>query len=106
MSSPAPQPAPNFDRVLRGFDRRQVDDLVDRANVTLVELTGVPAFTDAAVPALGIPEGRRPAPISVAELRSPSLDVILRGYERSQVIEVLTDLADRIAEAESRGDRG
>lgn len=106
MSSPVPAHAPRFDLVLRGFDRRQVDDLVDRANVTLTMLTGVPAFTDAAVPVPGLAARRQPAPISAAELREPSLDVILRGYERSQVVEVLSDLADRISEAESRGDRG
>ncbi|MFE3461079.1 hypothetical protein ACFXKD_26345 [Nocardiopsis aegyptia] len=106
MSSPVPPRVPAFDVVLRGFDRRQVDDLVDRANVTLTTLTGVPAFTDAAVPVPGLPERRRPEPISAAELRESSLDVILRGYDRSQVVDVLSDLVDRITEAESRGDRG
>ncbi|WP_304452238.1 hypothetical protein [Nocardiopsis sp. YSL2] len=106
MNSPVPPRVPAFDVVLRGFDRRQVDALVDRANVTLATLTGVPAFTDAAVLVPGLPARRRPEPISAAELRSPSLDLTLRGYERTQVSEVLSDLADRITEAESRGDRG
>ncbi|GAB2512686.1 hypothetical protein [Nocardiopsis aegyptia] len=106
MSSPVPPRVPAIDVVLRGFDRRQVDDLVDRANVTLTTLTGVPAFTDAAVPVPGFPERRPPEPISAAELRESSLDVTLRGYDRSQVVDVLSDLADRITEAESRGDRG
>ncbi|KOX17101.1 DivIVA domain-containing protein [Nocardiopsis sp. NRRL B-16309] len=106
MNSPVPVRAPAFDVVLRGVDRRQVDDLVDRANVTLATLTGVPAFTDAALPVPGFPERRQPAPISAADLRAASLDVALRGYDRNQVGDVLNDLADRITEAESRGGRG
>ncbi|WP_121181213.1 hypothetical protein [Nocardiopsis sp. Huas11] len=106
MNSPAPEPSPGFDMVLRGFDRRQVDDLVDRANVTLTALTGVPAYTQAAVPVPGLAAHRQPAPITATELRAAVLDMSLRGYERNQVSEVLSDLADRITEAESRGDRG
>ncbi|MFD6948851.1 hypothetical protein A6A08_14645 [Nocardiopsis sp. TSRI0078] len=106
MTSPAPQPLPAFDVILRGFHRRQVDDLLDRVNFTLATLTGTPAFTDAAIPITGLPPEQTPEPITAQELRDATLDLVLRGYDRDQVSHVLSDLVERLADAESRTARG
>lgn len=71
MTSPAPQPLPAFDVVLRGFHRHQVDGLIDRVNFTLATLTGAPVFTDAAIPIAGLPPEQNPDPITAQELRRP-----------------------------------
>ncbi|NYH52329.1 MULTISPECIES: hypothetical protein [Nocardiopsis] len=106
MTSPAPQPLPAFDVVLRGFHRHQVDGLIDRVNFTLATLTGAPVFTDAAIPIAGLPPEQNPDPITAQELRAATLDLVLRGYDRSQVSYVLSDLAERLDDAESRTARG
>ncbi|WP_017541345.1 DivIVA domain-containing protein [Nocardiopsis halophila] len=62
---------PEFDVVMRGYDRGQVAVLVGRY------LAGDAALT-------------------AEELRSPGLDVVLRGFDRSQVAAYLERAADRL----------
>ena len=104
MTPPVPQPLPEFDLILRGYDRRQVDELIDRANFTVAALTGTPVFT----PPLLLPgqSAERPQPIGSEELRSATLDLALRGYDRQQVSDTLSYLAEQLTEAESRKARG
>lgn len=91
-----PLAAPELDVVLRGYDRVQVADLLDRAFATLTARTGVPAPVE--VPA-GTPH------IASGELASARLDVVLRGYDRTQVADLLNDLAQRIARSEAHSGR-
>ncbi|PDP87972.1 hypothetical protein CQJ94_09105 [Glycomyces fuscus] len=104
MTSPAPRPLPlpAFDVVLRGFDRHQVDDLVHRASFTLASLAGGPAPADDD----GRPVAPEPDPITSAELADAPVDLVLRGYDRHQVKDVLSRLVELLAEAESRATRG
>ncbi|MFL1437323.1 DivIVA domain-containing protein [Nocardiopsis protaetiae] len=87
---------PAFDVVLRGYDRAQVSDLLDRAFATLTARTGAPS-------PVGVPAGT--PPITSAELASARFDVVLRGFHRTQVASVLNDLAQRIARSEARSGR-
>ncbi|MFD3688964.1 hypothetical protein ACFWTE_29595 [Nocardiopsis sp. NPDC058631] len=96
--------SPVFDVVLRGFNRAQVDDLIDRTSFTVAVLTGSPVYSDTPFPEL--PEEQRPAPISAEELRTAGLDLVLRGYDRAQVRDVLSGLVERLSDAESRASRG
>ncbi|MFI6575498.1 hypothetical protein ACIBFB_06830 [Nocardiopsis sp. NPDC050513] len=100
MSSPKPLPfpAPFFDVVLRGYDRPTVDALVSRAYATLLAGT-FPTRTFALDPLLGL-DGAEP--ITVQELRAASIDVVLRGYDRAQVEDILNAVEGHLAEAESR----
>ncbi|WP_444961592.1 hypothetical protein [Nocardiopsis sp. M1B1] len=108
MTSPAPRPLPfpGFDIVLRGFDRHQVDDLVHRATSTLTALTGGPVLTDEDGRALDRPSAPTPDPITSAELAEAPVDLVLRGYDRHQVKDLLSLLVERLAEAESHTTRG
>ncbi|CAL9511625.1 hypothetical protein SUDANB121_03670 [Nocardiopsis dassonvillei] len=89
-------PRPQLDVVLRGYEREQVSELLDRAFATLSARTGVPA-----------PFGTPPEapPVTSAELASARFDVVLRGYDRVQVSDTLNDLARRIARTEAPGVR-
>ncbi|WP_306369073.1 DivIVA domain-containing protein [Nocardiopsis sp. CC223A] len=89
----APPPQPAFDVVLRGYERTQVSDLLDRAYATLTARTGVAA-------PVAVPPGT--ATVTADELASARFDVVLRGYDRAQVADALNDLARRIARAEAR----
>jgi DivIVA domain-containing protein len=103
-ASPAPGPPvaepplsrPKFDVVLRGYERTQVSDLLDRAFATLSARTGVPSSVE-------IPVGT--PPITAAELAFARLDVVLRGYDRTQVADALNDLAQHIARSEAHSGR-
>jgi phenylalanyl-tRNA synthetase beta subunit len=106
MTSPVPRPFPAFDVVLRGFDRHQVDDLIHRACATLASLTGGSVFTDDAGRPADLPAGPEPDPITSAELAAAPVDLVLRGYDRPQVKDVLSRLVELLAEAESRTTRG
>ncbi|WP_150254047.1 hypothetical protein [Nocardiopsis deserti] len=108
MTSPAPRPFPfpGFDVVLRGFDRRQVDDLVHRASFTLAALTGGPVLTDEDGRSVDLPSAPAPDPITSAELADAPVDLVLRGYDRHQVKDVLSRLVELLAEAESHTTRG
>lgn len=87
----SPTPPPEFDVVLRGYDRHEVEDLVTRARDSLDALSG------------GRGAG---APITSAELREgSSLSLVLRGYDRRQVDRHLELLADRLAQAERSAGR-
>ncbi|MEU0488468.1 DivIVA domain-containing protein [Nocardiopsis sp. NPDC006139] len=87
-----PPPLPEFDVVLRGYDRVQVSELLDRAFATLAARTGVPS-------PVAVPAGT--AAITADELAFARLDVVLRGYDRTQVADALNDLAQRIARSEA-----
>ena len=81
MNPPATAlPEPEFDLVLRGFDRTQVADVVEQGLRALVS-----------------PES---ATISAGRLRElvrvPDFDVVLRGLDRDQVLGYLGLLADRL----------
>ncbi|WP_026122757.1 hypothetical protein [Nocardiopsis halotolerans] len=106
MRSPVSQPFPGFDIVLRGFDRRQVDDLVHRANFTLATLDGSPYFVGEVTSFADLPEEQRPDPVTARELDTAAVDIVLRGYDRTQVMDVLSELVMRLTEAESRATRG
>ncbi|MEE2039428.1 hypothetical protein Q8791_19600 [Nocardiopsis sp. CT-R113] len=110
MTSPEPPPPlpafPVFDVVLRGFNRAQVDDLLHRTASTLAVLTGSPLHSDAPFPFPRATEEEPPAPISAAELGQARLDLALRGYDRTQVQDVLHHLVDLLSDAESRASRG
>lgn len=69
-------PEPEFDLVLRGFDRNQVADVIEQG-----------------LRALSAPSS---AAIAVERLRSPEFDVVLRGLDRQQVMDYLDLLADRL----------
>ncbi|WP_285729578.1 hypothetical protein [Nocardiopsis sp. ATB16-24] len=105
MTSPVPQPLPDFDIVLRGYDRRQVDELIDRANSTVAALTGTPVFA-MPTPLPGQPARPSAEPIGSEELRTATLSLVLRGYDRHQVSDTLSYLVEQLAEAESRKARG
>jgi hypothetical protein len=106
MTSPAPHPFPGFDIVLRGFDRHQVDELVHRASFTLTALTGGPVLTGEDGWILNPPSAPAPDPITSAELADAPVDLVLRGYDRSQVKDLLSRLVELLAEAESHTTRG
>lgn len=81
MNPPATAlPEPEFDLVLRGFDRTQVADVIEQG-----------------LRALASPGS---ATISAEQLRglshSPDFDVVLRGLDRDQVLDYLGLLADRL----------
>lgn len=77
MNPPATAlPEPEFDLVLRGFDRTQVADVIERGLRALVS----PAS----------------ATTSAEQLRAPGFDVVLRGLDRGQVLDYLGLLADRL----------
>lgn len=69
----------SFGFVLRGYDPDQVNDLIRRANQALGSAD--PAHRGAVE----------------RELRQPTLAVVLRGYDRSQVEERLAVLADQLS---------
>lgn len=92
--------------VLRGYDRSQVEEIVRRAASSIAALTGSAVFSDDPLPSDGRPEEHGPAPIDSAELRDTRLDTVLRGYDRTQVGDFLSGLAERLSDAESRADRG
>ena len=92
----SPLAVPDFDIILRGYDRVQVTDLLHRAIVTLAAGTGER-------PRAEIPAGT--TAVTAAELASARFDVVLRGYDRVQVDAVLDDLAQRVARSEERGGR-
>ncbi|OLT26497.1 hypothetical protein BJF83_21045 [Nocardiopsis sp. CNR-923] len=103
MSSPQPLPfpAPSFDVVLRGYDRTTVDALVSRAYATLLDET-LPKRTFALAPWLSL-DGADP--LTVSELRAARIDVVLRGYDRAQVEDLLNSVEGHLARAESRNGR-
>ena len=67
-----------FDLALRGYDRLQVDDMMQRAEAAA-------ASTDPALRAR-----------TCHELRSVQFSVVLRGYKRPEVDHFLKALADEI----------
>lgn len=69
-------PEPEFDLVLRGFDRNQVADVIEHGLRALVS----PGSST----------------ISGEWLRAPDFDVVLRGLDRDQVLDYLGLLADRL----------
>ncbi|WP_051415853.1 DivIVA domain-containing protein [Nocardiopsis sp. CNT312] len=72
-------PSPEFDTVLRGYDRHTVDSLVRRALAAL--------------------DGDRDTPVTADELRTPRIAVVLRGYDRTQVEDYLRELAAALSGA-------
>lgn len=104
MTSPVPLPRPEFDLVLRGYDRRQVDELIDRVDSTVAALTDTPVFTPP--PPLPGQSAEHPQPIGSEELRAATLNLALRGYDRHQVSDALFYLVEQLTEAESRKARG
>ncbi|MFD6095444.1 DivIVA domain-containing protein [Nocardiopsis flavescens] len=89
----SPLAVPDFDIILRGYDRVQVTDLLHRAIVTLAAGTGER-------PRAEIPAGT--TAVTAAELASARFDVVLRGYDRTQVAGWIEDLARDIALLEAR----
>ncbi|MEU3305730.1 hypothetical protein ACWGSK_07065 [Nocardiopsis sp. NPDC055551] len=81
MNPPATAlPEPEFDLVLRGFDRTQVADLIELGLRALVS-----------------PESVTISAERLRELlRAPEFDVVLRGLDRGQVLDYLDLLADRL----------
>ena len=79
-SMDSPLPEPEFDVVLRGYDRPQVDTVIEDALRALVSPGA--------------------ATITADRLRAAELDVVFRGYDRNQVADYLDLLADRIDDAE------
>ncbi|MBA9004746.1 DivIVA domain-containing protein [Thermomonospora cellulosilytica] len=79
---------PEFPVVLRGYDRRQVDELIARLEGTL---------------------GRAPlrgARVGVAELQNTVFDVVLRGYDRRQVDMVLSRYQQELSALEGGAPAG
>ncbi|MCY9786204.1 DivIVA domain-containing protein [Nocardiopsis sp. EMB25] len=83
----SPDSRPEFDVVLRGYHRTQVDEAVGRARAAL---SGDPS----------------PTPITAGQLRATLFDVVLRGYDRAQVEAYFQQLTDDLAEIESRNTQG
>jgi DivIVA domain-containing protein len=85
-----------FPVALRGYDRAQVDEVLDRIAVTMGR--GAPR---------PVPEsGDRPAqPITADEVRESRFDAVLRGYDRRPVDEALREHIRRLAAAGPRSSR-
>ncbi|MFW6638637.1 DivIVA domain-containing protein [Nocardiopsis algeriensis] len=113
MGFPSP-PVPEFDVVLRGYDRTQVTDAVTRAHAAVsgdssaphigaaelaalnfdvvlrgYDRTQVGWYVDNLLTELRVAEGGDPAPPSSAP-PPPEFDLLLRGYDRTQVADAVT----------------